>query len=263
MRHRTARRAHNVYSLAGQRGIRRRRKKTKLNLKKWTGLFAIFLCAGGVIYFLYGEIKQVKVQGADSLEEDNIIREAELQEGIVRREIFKGSYLERLAAHPEIKSARVVSLPVFELAIDVQKREPCMILLKDGDYWTVDRQGVVTGKSAPEKVEESNLIITGLEGVEEVEAGKRLQETEYGEKLLIIAGIVEKRSEVPVEEINLYNPENIKAYTHDGMEIWLGDGRNLSNKIELVKEGLRYLPEREERSVVDVRYGDRIIISPQ
>jgi len=211
---------------------------------------------------LNGSVEFINIKGAGTLPEEEILKKAELENGLHRRELLAGGYLERVIEHPQIKKAALTGVNWQGIEIEVEKREPRVMLLKEGEYWLADGEGVIIEKANLDK-EEDYLIITGLEKLNEIKAGKKLLKTEYGKAVQDIFTLAAEWDRLPVAELNLSSLDNVKAYTYNGMEIWLGDGRNLSDKVELVRRGLLYISFEDDPGIVDMRYDDRFIVSPR
>lgn len=221
-----------------------RRKKTLI-----PALLLLAVAALGVYLVLFNMVflvREVRVVGNESIDQETIIRQAQLPMG------------QRLSAidEEEVRAAlessgllELVSLEVnypSEVVLNVRERAREAMVAYAGVVLILERDGTVVEQlsSIPdvEAVYVTGLDITSFRLGECVNASKDRLEVMSA----ALEGIFENDAQEYVSELNVSDVYNIYIYSRTGMRVQLGDGENMGNKIAWMVASLRDLEARGE-----------------
>ncbi|MFO8192655.1 MAG: FtsQ-type POTRA domain-containing protein [Bacillota bacterium] len=215
-----------------------------------------------LILLRYGEsffrIKEVSVNGAKDLTKSEIITAAgiEINDSIFLISSQKVACKIR-AACPQVDSVEFERILPDKVEITVAERTPVAFVMTADGYWEMDRNAVCFACRA--EPAERYPLIAGING-ELVIPGIPLRCRERREALIKFFAAWNGEEKITIEQIDLYDSYNMILQTETGMEIWLGDGRGMEEKLLLIRETLPYI-EAGAETRLDVRTGSRLVVS--
>lgn len=203
-------------------------------------------------------IAQVQVQGAVELSVDEILKAAEISEGMNIFFLREAEAAARItAALPRVRQAEIKRILPDEVEITVQERQPAAYVMTADGLWLIDQLAVSFAYSS--EPEADYPVISGIDGIMVI-PGAPINCRERRAALQNLFSSLAAGDAPEIERIDLSDSYNLIVYTADGLEIWFGEGKDLDNKLELVKRSLPYIdPAAEER--LDVRCGRRLVVS--
>jgi len=159
---------------------------------------------------------------------------------------------------PSISSVQIKRTLPDQVLVKIDQREPVAYIVTADGYWLID-SGVVPYENIDEP-DEDYLQITGISG-ELVVPGIALNCTLRREILQKFFSNWNKKDRFQIEKLDFSESYNLIAYTADNLEIWLGNAKNMQQKMELVELSLPYISEDLEGARIDVRSGKRLVVS--
>ncbi len=236
---------------------------------------ALALAAAGVVGVLMGlalpahwpsrfgreplAVDRVAISGARRVPVAELVAAAAVRPGTPFRELDLDAIVARMVAHPWIASARVAALPPGRLLVAVEEREPrAVVWLGEPETpWWVDASGT------PFAPADAPASWPDLRGVPTLAPGEAHPVLRQGLALLEQAA----RRELPgVRAVRLGGdaPEALPALVLEGpagpVDVLLGAGEPGPGLDRLVRLLEARLPETAAASVIDVRFGEQVIL---
>ncbi len=236
---------------------RKRNKKKKI--KKKTALLVLFLVAG-LVYFLVGNTDNISFHNGKNLGEEEIMQKIEVEQGVRRSKIVFGVIGNALEDIPRIKNAELRKDVWNGWGWDIKEREGVLVFDQKGEIWALDQERVVLGPA----FEEEKKVGLKVKGIEErvgmTRPGERLSEEEVKQSLHKLLNTEEAWSKLPVSEVDLTDSNNLKVFTEEGTEVWMGGINDLSKKWETLKYVIPHLQEEDLSAPVDLRNPDQVVV---
>jgi len=159
---------------------------------------------------------------------------------------------------PSVSSVQINRTLPDQVSVIIEQRNPVAYIVTADGYWLIDI-GVVPYENFVEP-DEDYPSITGISG-ELVVPGITLNCTQRREILQEFFSNWHKKDRFQVERLDLSESYNLIAYTSENLEIWLGNAKNMQQKMELVELSLPYISEDLDGARIDVRSGKRLVVS--
>lgn len=240
-------------------------KKKARKIKKKLVLFFLFLFSSlSMLLFLrspFFTIQEISIQGVDKVSADEIRDAIELREGMNIWKISPPEIRERIAAIPRVGEVRVQRALPGGIIIAVEEKDPVAMIPYHGSYLELSCDGLIIGISEDYKGELP--LINGLSWGK-MDVGMTIPDRLRGEIVEIFLESLQAFPSLPLAEINVTNPQQILAYTWEGMEVWLGAREDLDKKLEVLQELHQYLlsDEKIPKGYLDIRAAEAPVFIP-
>ncbi|MDW7738709.1 MAG: FtsQ-type POTRA domain-containing protein [Bacillota bacterium] len=250
-----------------------KRKKDHLKLvneKKpragWKKLFRFFfrLAILATIVFLLGyaetffRVVEINVEGAEKQSAAEIITAGKIKKGmsifLLQEKKIEDLITER---YPGIKNIELIRQLPDLVTLKVVERIPAGYVMTADGYWIIDRDAVCYEYA--EAPQDDYPVISGIDGLSVI-PGAPLGCPERSRLLKRFFSIYSSSDLLPVRQLDVTDNYNLVVYIDDSLELWLGDGSNLEQKLYLVREAIPYI-ELNGQTRLDVRSGNRLVVS--
>lgn len=181
-------------------------------------------------------VKEVVVEGNQSLQSAEIVRLTGVVPGINIFLLDEEEIIDRLALMPLIESVELVRKLPSRLLVRVLEREPCALLPVAEGFLVVDREGIYLTRVG-HMVDINRPVITGCAAVPEVLPGQTLALKPLLELLPVLAQI-DADTVGLISEVNLTQPEMLKVISIDGVEIRVGNLEHLQANLDVLAQVL-------------------------
>jgi len=238
-------------------------------VKRWGIWLLIPLLAGLAVLFEFSvewkeslQIQRIVVDGARNVSAQEIFALAKLPPSAPMFGADLYGVEQRLASHPFVKSAVVERQYPDVLRISIVEREP-IASVNAGRMWYVDRDGVFMPHAQIMKLDLP--IITGIDGVDRVQAGTKLANSDLLQaiELLKTAQSIDSSVYHFISEVNTKSGGNITLFSSEaGIPILLGRG-DITKKLVLLQTFLSNFVKAENTEklqYIDLRYDDLIVV---
>jgi len=207
-------------------------------------------------------IKEIKVVGNENVSYEKIIALAEIDKAENLFAIDKGDIAQRLCAYPFVEQAQLSRKIPHTLVIEIVEREPAGFIVTNEGYVQFDKSGMVL--AVTNSMGHYNLpIITGIEVGQIPSPGAKLEESSFSNALNVINNCDEQVLS-NLAEINIGKNNYVSAYTYHGIEIKIGDSRDIAMRLQNLKDILAQILEESINintiEYIDVRYKDVPVI---
>ncbi len=212
-------------------------QKAKKRIKsKICFIFLLLLANLSLLLFLRSPlftIAVISIQGLDKLPASEVRQVMGIREGMNIWKVSPPELRGRIFTLPRVAEVEVERVLPDKLLIRIREKHALALAPYHGNYLELAADGTMIG-IRNECTGELPLISGLLQG--QMSLGLKIADQDQGE---IIAAFLDAFqgtvSPPPLAEINVENPEQIIAYTWEGMEVWLGNKTDLSKKIEVLK----------------------------
>lgn len=239
-----------------------KRKETPGWKKILRTLFRLTLLAGLGVLAVHGEtyftITEIRVSGESAVPPAEIISVSGAESS---RNIFmlreKKAVQQIQEAYPQLETVEVTRSLPGSVLIKITERVPVATVMTADGYWLIDKNTVCFNLS--EKQDQTYPRITGLDGSIGL-PGLPINCPVRKKVLKDFFTLWAEREFSELKELDLSSSYNLIIYTSDQMEIWLGDGSSLTEKLMLVESSLPYL-QGDGQIKLDVRSGSRLVVA--
>lgn len=240
--------------------------KKKKSLPGWKRalrfLFRLTLILAVLALVRHGEayfrVAEIRVEGNLELSAAEIVSAGGIKKGmsifLLREQQVAGRIREQYPRVKDIKIGR--NLPDM-VTIIVTEREPVGYVLTADGFWLIDNEAVCFAYMA-EPANEYPLI-SGIDGGLVI-PGAPLACPVREESLQAFFSNRLGVDPLHIEKLDLSDRYNLVVHTAEGLEIWLGDGKDMEQKLLLVRESIPYIDSGAEKRL-DVRAGNRLVVS--
>lgn len=236
--------------------VRRLRRKRKPGNVKWLiKILTVTLVLLSVYFFIHSSffaVTSIKVVGAEMVDASDIVTLSGLTEG---ENIFKIDQAEakiKIAANSMIAGVEIKKRFPRTVQIMIKERIPVALLPVEGGLIQIDIEGFVL-KKKNELSSGSLPIITGLKIPDTLAVGKK-PDTENLEMGLKMIAQMDEGAKKQIAEINVFDPQKLRAYTVDGAEIRLGNGDGFQEKFSKFLQVLK--EEEKQNRLKEIQYID-------
>ncbi len=240
-----------------------KKKKEGPVWKKITRFLVRLALILGFLFLIYQvepffRISEVKVQGAEEVEKDDIINAAEINRGMSIIFFRDKHIIARIQEQlPRVKQVEINRNLPDTVVIKIDERKPAAYVMADNCFWPIDVQAVCLGCS--DQPAEHLPLVVGIEG-EMFVPGFPIDCRDRRESLKSLFLYLSGEDALDIKKIEMAESYNLVVYTVDGLEIWLGKGEDLDYKLDLIKKSIPFIdPTAEAR--LDVRCGKRVVVS--
>lgn len=254
----------NVYSFGRHEHIVQR--KTARKIKNRLVLIFIFLIASiSMLIFLRSPlftIYEISIKGVDKVSLEEIRTTAGIREGMNIWKISSPELKRRILTIPRIADVKVERILPDKLSILVEEKYPLMLIPYHGYYLELASDGIFIGIKKDYKGE-LPLVNGLLWGAMDVGTG--VPDSPQGEIIEEFLEAFDLNPSLPLAEINVENPQNTVVYTWEGIEVWLGNSENLSNKLQIFESIYYRLLSTEEdflEGYLDMRVDEAPVFRP-
>lgn len=174
----------------------------------------------------------ITLKGTNVITLDDVIFEGEIREPINVLQIDSSKLEYRLSKDIRVESVAVERKFPFELVVDIQDRKPLGIVQYEFGYAFVDKNGIIMDTTHSIRTV-SVPMITG-EHMGNLLLGDSIDSGDLIHALDFLNNLSPEGLKV-FSEINIGNPDNIKAYTRDGITVRLGDGTDMAKQAHLAE----------------------------
>ncbi len=234
------------------------KRKRKLSVKTLAVLFVILLALAGLLFSPLFSIKTISISEMQHYTKGEICEMIGLSEGMNLFAFQKGKAEKLLLADNFVESATIKRKLPDTIEISIKERKVRGYVPYMGSYLYIDEYGRVL---TVESFYKDNLpVVEGLE-FDRFQLGEILQVDNPDSfdvvvkmsQLIIKYNILES-----VVKIDVSDPKNIHAYVNK-VDILLGDINNADEKISMLSEIIKKIPE-EDRGTLDLRDMDKPIV---
>ncbi len=225
-------------------------------------LFRLVLVLALLILLGYGEtffrVGEIIVDGAEEISPGEIIAAAEIRIGMNIFLIQDQAASEKIRKQlPRIKKAEISRSLPDKVVISVSERVPAVYALTNNGFWLIDQDAFCFAYNTEPAA--GYPLLVGIED-ELIMPGTFLGCPVRREALVNYFLTWPGRAELQIAEINFYNKYNLIVRTVEGLEIWLGDAKEIESKIKLIQSSIPYI-NINPGTHLDVRSGKRLIVS--
>ncbi len=147
--------------------------------------------------------------------------------------------------HALVADVQIKTRPPKKILIEVNERVGVGSILFEGDYFSVDEEGVVLLAST--QLDEDLPLFTGLDLPDTVSMGMKLEGDAVAD-VILIATKVKDRYPGLQKEIKVAGVDSYSLYL-DRMEVKLGDAHDLTAKLTALDDLLATLPAKSKENV--------------
>jgi len=206
------------------------------------------------------EVHTVTVSGLHRVDRKELLDLAGVKPGMPIHHVLTSAVKARLEAHPWIKEAEVVRVPLHEVRISVVERKPAVVVRAGGENFLGDKEGRVLARLA--QTDDGSLpMVTGIDS-------KKLLRGDEAVRQAVAAGVELARLMGLAYEgrlhVNAADPENLIASVrgvqfHFG-EDGLGDQWQRFQQVMPAMKLLDFDGAGDGASDVDLRYENRVVV---
>lgn len=231
---------------------RRPRLKGKAYAAGGLGVLAVI---GLSLFFLPIPLGYIDLQGTEVLTTDDVIFEGQIRQPVNVLQVSSSNLEERLSKDIRVASVSVSRRFPFVLEVNVTDRIPLAIVQDEFGYVFLDKDGVVMDSA--QSIKKVNVpLITGKR-LGNMLLGDSAAGGELDPALDFLNHLSPEGLRV-FSEINIGNPDDIKAYTRDGITVKLGSGTDMAGQARLAENMVGDVKARG----LSVEYLDANLASP-
>lgn len=213
-----------------------KKKRRRAGSVRWVMcLLFLMVCMMAGYYFSQSSVffvKEIVVSGNQMIDSDRIADLTGIEKGV---NIFKQNMRlasQKVALEPLIETVAVKRRLPNKVAVSVTERQAAVIVAWNGSFLHLDPKGVLLKQAR--YLEGATLpIISGVDDVAgDLLLGKKVESAKITSALQII-GEMDERSMQIVREIQIGNPQKIKFFTPEGLEVRIGDAKEFKAKFDV------------------------------
>lgn len=232
--------------------LKRPRFKGKAYAAGGLGVLAVI---GLSLFFLPIPLGYIDLEGTEVLTTDDVIFEGRIRQPVNVLQISSSDLEKRLSRDIRVSTVSVGRRFPFVLEVNVTDRVPLAIVQDEFGYVFLDKDGVVMDST--QSIKKINVpLITGKR-LGNLLLGDSIAGGEIDQALDFLNHLSPEGLKV-FSEINIGNPEDIKAYTRDGITVKLGNGSDMAGQARLAENMVGDVKARG----LSVEYLDANLASP-
>lgn len=225
-------------------------------------LFRLALLVAIMLMLRHGEtifrVSEVEIEGAGETSPGEILAAAEIRKGMNIFLIQGQAVSEKIRRQlPRIKEADISRSLPDKVVISVSERTPAVYAVTNNGFWLID-QDAFCFAYVTESAEDYPLL-AGISD-ELIMPGTFLACPVRREALVEYFSVWPGGTGLKIAEINFYNKYNLVVRTEEGLEIWLGDSKDMESKLTLIRRSIPYI-NTNSGTHLDARSGKRLIVS--
>lgn len=192
----------------------------------------VFIILMITVFFLPVPLGHISLKGTNVITLEDVIFEGEIREPVNVLQIDSSKLEYRLSKDIRVESVTVQRKFPFELVVNIQDRKPLGIVQYEFGYAFVDKNGIIMDTTHSIRAVDVPMI-TG-EHMGNLLLGDSIDSGDLTHALDFLNNLSPEGLKV-FSEINIGNPDNIKAYTRDGITVRLGDGMDIAKQAHLAE----------------------------
>lgn len=226
------------------------------------GLFFLLLSLLAVYFFLHSPVfglKKFEVAGNQSIRAEEIIQIASVGIGTNIFRVDTEEINHRLALHPMVAKSAVRRHLPSTLVLTIEERQPLGLLPAPGGFIVIDGQGVYLSKIG--SIVELNLpIITGVQLPADLYPGRAISLPQLSAVLPLLQRLNSSLGQA-LSEVNVANPDKLKLYTLDGVEVRVGTTEETLARLDLLLEVLgQKRPDGQKIEYIDMSFAGNPVV---
>ena len=241
-----------------------RRKKRPGNIKwllKILTLLLVMFAAYSFIHSSFFAVASIKVTGVQSIPAADLVALSGLAKG---ENIFKtdtAAAQKKVCTNAMVKDAEVKKKYPRTIEVIVEERIPAAIIPIAGGLIQIDMEGFILRKDSV--LSHTPLpIITGLKLSDNVSVGEKIDAENLDMGLKMIAQM-DEGAKKEIAEINVSDPQKLRAFTVQGAEVRLGNADGFQEKfakfLQVLKEEQK-LGKLDNIEYIDVSFSGRPVV---
>jgi len=254
-----------VIWLQGDRKVRRLRRKRRPGNIKWIikilTLILILLSTYFFIHSSFFSVASIEVIGAKEVNGADIISISGLTKGENILKIDRVEAEKMISMNSMIASVQIDKKLPRTVKVIIKERIPVALVPVAGGLMQIDIDGFVLRKDG-ELGQESLPIITGLDFPDTLAVGKKLESEKLVMGLKMIAQM-DDTAKKEIAEIDVFDPQKLRAFTVQGAEVRLGNGDGFQEKfskfLQVLKEEQK-LDRLKDIEYIDVSFSGRPVV---
>ena len=225
-------------------------------------LFRLALLIAILLMLRHGEtffrVSEIRIEGAGETSPGEILAAAEIRKGMNIFLIQGQAVSEKIRKQlPRIKEVDISRSLPDKIVISVSERVPAVYAVTNNGFWLID-QDAFCFAYVTESAEDYPLLV-GMSD-ELIMPGTFLTCPVRKEALVEYFSVWPGGTGLEIAEINFYNKYNLIVFTVEGLEIWLGDSKEMESKLTLIQRSIPYI-NTNSGTHLDARSGKRLIVS--
>lgn len=201
-------------------------------------------------------IETVHVSGNHAVSTDKVLQMARNPVGTNIFVFSKKDAVQSVEAHPYIETVDIKRELPHTLYIQVKERRPVGILVNKGVYLQFSDGGLLLNST--NNLSTFNLpIITGMSLESVPQPGGAIKDPTFKQALSIVNAMSDDLLKI-IQEVNISKPNNILAYTSNGIEIRIGDATEIETRMKALDDIMAQvvLTKTVEGDIayIDIRY---------
>ncbi|MGI6604574.1 MAG: cell division protein FtsQ/DivIB [bacterium] len=223
-------------------------------------VFVVLMGAGaGLLRSPYFAVQTVEVVGTVKVSDEEVKNLTGVHPGVNIFSLRQQELTEAVAGHPWIRDIELIRHLPAEVVLKVQEREPLFLVPYRTSFLEVAGDGVIlalrsslSGQVLP--------LVTGFAVPAEVRLGQLLPGPRVEKITKTLQGLP-REFLAQVAELHLDESDEITLYSLDGLQILLGQARDISQKLALFSGTWQELKANGQvAATIDVRSGKEAVV---
>ena len=181
--------------------------------------------------------------------------EGQIRQPVNVLQISASGLAERLSHDIRVAHVEVSRGFPFVLEVHIEDREPLAIMQAEYSYIVLDKEGMVI--DSVQSIRKGDVAMITGKRMENLLLGDTVSQEDL-DKALAFLNALSPEGQRFFSEINIGNPENIRAYTRDGITVRLGSGSDMEAQAKLAENMVGDVKARG----LSVEYVDANLSSP-
>lgn len=251
--------------LTGQHRLVEQRKERRKIKNKLIFLFTLIAFNLFLLIFLrssFFAVDLIHIEGLDKLSHEELCYAAGINEGMNIWKINPPELRRRVMQIPRVAEAEVERVLPGSLRVTIREKYPLVLIPFHGYYLEVAADGMIIGMR-DDFLGELPLVSGLFWG--KMDVGTNIPDRTRGEIIESFLMILSRIPALPVAEFNVSDPQQILAYTKEGMEVWLGGAKDLEKKLEVLLHlypRLTLLENNPLEGYLDLRAAEAPVFKP-
>ncbi|MGI6406774.1 MAG: cell division protein FtsQ/DivIB [Syntrophaceticus sp.] len=235
-----------------------KRRKKSMKKRDWRRLarflrnmLLIVMGVLAVYYFTqspFFALKNIEVSGNTKVTETEIINKSGLSTGINYFELDTELVEKRLHSIPLVEVVAVKKRPPDSVVVNIKERKPLARFCTQEGLLVIDGQGYCLEKCTT-AVSYDLPIITGLKP----DSQNPGEQVINSDNLRVVLAALEQDVQQNFSEVNIAEADNLIAYTRQGIPVFLGTTKKLSEKLDIAVSYLNLLVDVDGIEYIDIR----------
>lgn len=236
--------------------VSRKKKRKGFRIRQ-----SILLAGGGLllaalgIFLLPLPLGYIHLTGTKALTMEDILFEGQIRQPVNVLQISASGLAERLSHDIRVAHVEVSRGFPFVLEVHIEDREPLAIMQAEYSYVVLDKVGMVI--DSVQSIRKGDVAMITGKRMENLLLGDTVSQEDL-DKALAFLNALSPEGQRFFSEINIGNPENIRAYTRDGITVRLGSGSDMEAQAKLAENMVGDVKARG----LSVEYVDANLSSP-